>query len=188
MLTKPTTRAEAAHILSDIRAAKKAIFLANAAGIAKDPCNFYWKLVPRERELLDQAAAAFGKLNGWRRSSGFSLDRLAGLKESGNLEYPVRGIFDHSLFYKQRGSYAAVIGQPYPDKDFSCIDAAQEIADQLGLALHVPQIPTASIHLPGGTAFLLFTSRDHEIRWLPEMLRGVPSYCEVIRLRLRRVA
>jgi hypothetical protein len=172
-MTKPSST-----ILADIRAAKRAIFEANREGIAKNPCRFYWKLVPRERELQEQAVAAFGKLNGWRKSSGFGLDQLAGHKPSNYLEYPCRGIFDHALFYKIRGRPAAIVGQPYPGKRFACISAAMDIADRLGLALHIPRMTMASVHLPGGCAFLVFCRRDHQIKWLPEQFRGVPGYAE----------
>jgi hypothetical protein len=172
--------------LADICAAKHELFLANRAGMPNaDPCRYYLKIVPRELEMQEQAAAEFGKLNGWRKSSSaFGLGRIPGC----TMAYPHfgyrRDVFDHVLYFRKNRRPAALAVQPYTDAGLSCIDQAQEIADQLGLALHIPPAPKASIHLPGGTVFLVFTNRDHVIKWLPEMISGVDRAGRMQRYRI----
>jgi hypothetical protein len=170
MLTKPSSTP-----LADIVAAKKEIYEANKAGMpSADPCNFYWKLVPKERELQQQAFAAFAKLNGWSPNPArwFGLNQIAGCAE-GMTYHHRRDLFDHCLFARAHCRPAALIAQPYVDAGYTILDEAREIADRLGLALHVPPAPKASIHYVGGCVFLVFTSREHSIRWLPEMVSGV---------------
>jgi hypothetical protein len=163
--------------LADIIAAKREIYLANKAGMpSADPCRFYWKIAPRDLEAQVQAAKAFAKVNDWKVSrSGFSLRALAGRQHEPWSGQHACGLFDHMLYFKRHRRPGALVTQPYSGPGLSIIDEAQETADWLGLALHVPPAPKASIHYPGGTVFLVFTNRDHVIKWLPEMERGIPD-------------
>jgi hypothetical protein len=164
--------------LAAIIEAKHELFVANKAGMPhRDPCRFYWKLVPHELETQIQAAQAFAKINDWKAVSrgGFSLRALAGRQHEPWSGQHACGLFDHMLYFRKHRRPAALVTQPYSDAGLSVIDEAQEIADWLGLALHIPPAPKASIHYPGGTVFLVFTSKDHVIKWLPEQERGVPG-------------
>jgi hypothetical protein len=172
--TKPPATATP---LANILAAKRAVFLENKAGIP-NPVHFYHRLVPHEYEMQVQAAKAFAKINDWKVSQGgFSLRALAGCQpsEPWSGQIRCRDLFDHCLYFKKRRRPAALAIQPYPGAGYSCVDAAREIADWRGLALHVPPAPKSSFHNPGGCVLMVFTGREHEIRWLHEMERGVPG-------------
>jgi hypothetical protein len=183
MLTKPP-----ATPLANIIAAKHELFVANRDGMPhRDPCRFYWKLVPRELETQVQAVQAFAKINGWKVSRGsFGLRALAGCKpsEPWSGQIHCRNLFDHCLYFRKHRRPAALVAQPYPGEGYSRLDEAGEIADWLGLKLSVPPAPKASIHYPGGTVLMVFTARDHEIRWLPEMVSGVGRAHRLCRVRI----
>lgn len=162
-------------VLANIIAAKRAIYLENVAG-SQNPVHLYNVLVPYEYETQKLARQAFARINDWKISAnGFAIEALAGHRPNtrwSGQQYN-RPLFDHCLFFKRRGQPAAIAVQPYPDAIFSCIKEAQEIADWLELRLHVPPAPKASIHYPGGTAFLVFTRRNEQVVWLPEQVSGV---------------
>jgi hypothetical protein len=166
--------------LADIVAANRAIFLENRAG-RPDPCRYYWKIVPRLRESQEMAFASFAKLNGWspKPARWFRLSDIAGCTrpDPGDAEYLYdnhhHGLFDHVIYARAHRRPAAIIAQPYVDAAYGVIDAAGEIADRNGLAVHWPPALKASFHNVGGTAFLVFTAKDRVIKWLPEMISGV---------------
>jgi len=164
--------------LADIRATMTAL---HRDHLARTPSwRYRLNLVELLQQQKDEARREFARLNGWsaHRCSGFEPQQINGGEPQDCLEYLDRDIFDHAIFYRTRGACAAIVGQPYVDKSCRCLDDAADIADRLGLALHVPPVRMASIHLPGGCAFLVFTSREHEIRWLPEqMVAGVSGNC-----------
>jgi hypothetical protein len=58
----------------------------------------------------------------------------------------------------------AVVCQPYDDH----VAAAEAVAERLGLAVHVPPDPRASIWYPGVTQFIVFTRPGVEVKWLEE--------------------
>ena len=77
-------------------------------------------------------------------------------------------IFDHASYYRVPGLCAAIVGEPYND----CRTKAAALAAKLGLALHIPANPKASIWYPDATFFLVFTTREHVMRWLPEQVQS----------------
>jgi hypothetical protein len=177
------TRAPLQHAttLSDICAAQRAVFIDNQNGSPDQRQR--WRLIQHERDLQEQARAEFAKLNGWspRYASEFQLYQIA---DRAPMHWWDRNIFDHLLFFKAHKRPAAIIGRPYIDKNDRWFNQAAILADRLGLALHIPPVPMACIHRPGGCAFLVFTRHEHSIRWFPEQERGVPGYAEQ---RIKRV-
>jgi hypothetical protein len=79
----------------------------------------------------------------------------------------VGGVSDHDFLCREPVrpyQVSAVVCQPYNDH----LPEAHAAAERLGLALHVPADPTASIWNPGSTQFLVFTRPGVTVNWLPE--------------------
>ena len=81
-------------------------------------------------------------------------------------------LFDHVLRFKKGHKVYAIVAQPY-SKDFQIICKAQRRAIEIGKACHVPPHPWCSFHYPKWTQFLVFTTLDHQIEWLPEQISGL---------------
>jgi hypothetical protein len=137
----------------------------------------YWEqkaAYERYKAIQEEAANAFGRINGWRNS-----DRCCGPCDLGR---PSRrwwylhagGWLDHPLYYKvprqdgKRGWVnAAIVGQPY-DGAMSCAAGHLAVLIRAGYELHVPPEPFASIWNPGATFFLVLTLPGVVVNWLPE--------------------
>jgi hypothetical protein len=122
----------------------------------------------------DSAARRFASLNGWTfRSNGrpFGLREIALHGPRGTFHTKTT-IFDHTILMVRHRRPAAIVCQPY-SRDRACLAEAAALAELHDIALHVPPHVRASIHYPSWALFFVFTSRDHEIRWLPEQVVGI---------------
>jgi hypothetical protein len=106
-------------------------------------------------ELRTEAAALFGRLNGWTLT-----DRDVG--QDSTLTAP-------TLWYEQSGECSAIVRQPLRNASDA---AARELAEANGLVCHIPPRPCASFHFPRVTKFFVFTRPGHRIAWLPEQNGG----------------
>ena len=127
-------------------------------------------------DRLEKAArASFAKRNGWivAATATDAPKLLAKDKLSpGGFGWStyVGRVSDHDFVCREPGRggrVAAVVCQPYRD----CVAEARATAEQLGLVAHVPPDPTASIHYPGWTRFIVFTRPGVEVRWLDEQMK-----------------
>jgi hypothetical protein len=135
--------------------------------------RYHWNQKALTQAVMEKkwlAIAAFAEINGWEPTEHDFAPEQIGHRNSHwrSLDHQV---FDHCLFFRTKegakSKNAAIITQPY---NADAQGAAQHIAQELGLALHIPPNPQASIYWPGVTFFLAFTAPDIQIRWLPEML------------------
>jgi len=125
------------------------------------------------RELQAEAAYQFGRLNEWRTGPRIHPFRL---EDIGAFQVDDRcltgsSVLDHPIHFKEREISAAVAFQPYRDhqKHF------RELAAQHRLAVHIPPYPLASIYYPQAAFFVVLTTSEHPIRWLPEQILGIAS-------------
>jgi hypothetical protein len=58
----------------------------------------------------------------------------------------------------KRGWVNAIVGQPYNHSDYR---AELDALEHIGLAVHLPPDPTASIHFPGACRFIVVTLPAH---------------------------
>lgn len=112
------------------------------------------------RQLQVKAAIEFATINGWK------------LANSGRYAAGSSTIFDHVIRFKRDRKFCAMAAQPYA-KDFKSICKAQRHAVEIGKACHIPPCPWSSFHYPKWTQFMVFTSFDHRIEWLPEQISGL---------------
>jgi len=75
------------------------------------------------------------------------------------------GLFDHCVSFRANGRNAGVLAQPYNHVD---LDACQRWAAGLGLAVHIPPDPLASVHYPGWTYFVVVIKAGGAVNWLPD--------------------
>jgi hypothetical protein len=125
-------------------------------------------------KLHQEARAAFARLNGWVVvQSSSRWEHLIPRERRGQDKTPwgwghfVGGVSNHDFACREPESpnrITAVVCQPYNDH----VAEAGAAAERLGLAIHVPPDPRASIHYPGRTQFIVFTRPGVTVRWLPE--------------------
>lgn len=120
----------------------------------------------RAHKLKHAAAQEFARLNGWVTGGKiFTPESLVGKRPRVCHSMP-GGVFDHTLHCRAGRGNAAIISEPYAD----CRDQAAALAASLGIELHIPPNPRASIWAPGHAFFLCFTAPGHAIQWLPEQM------------------
>lgn len=127
-------------------------------------------------KLQEAAKKAFAAANGWAVMSTANWARkLIPPNKRGDDEwwwewgyYVGQVISDHNFVCKVIGTMrvSAVICQPYHD----CLEEAKAAAERLGLAVHTPPNPRASIWNPGWTRFYVFTRPGVEVHWLKEQV------------------
>ena len=127
----------------------------------------------------DAAAHAFAHLNGWKLKAGapFNLSHIglsihARLVPDYGRHRQDRRLLDHPLWFTAARRCVAAVGQPYDWEDDE-IEECRAHLSGLGLALHIPPDPFASIHYPGNTLFLVVTQPGVDVRWLPEQAGGI---------------
>jgi hypothetical protein len=142
-------------------------------------CRENWNAVLRLKRLVGHV---FGELNGWHTGDDvrdFNIEDIG--KRSGSFARLDGDIFDHCIWYRANAKCAAIVAQPY--KSFNPYNPADEadarnLAARLGLALHVPPHPLASIWYPNVCVFWVFTTPEHQIVWLPEQINGIAKQSE----------
>lgn len=147
---------------------------ADADPIVRRSCS--WKQQQLHRQISQakaEAEEAFAALNGWKADghSYFHPDAIGRrnrkpLYSEHELGLPDDSrLFDHCINFRADGRNAAVLAQPYGHVD---LDACQRWAARLGLAVHLPPDPLASIHYPGWTYFVVITKAGVTVKWLPD--------------------
>lgn len=123
----------------------------------------------RERCKLSLfAKQEFARLNGWKiTDDAFSPDKIG---TYGDVHYRRDGIFDHCLYFRERGRAAAIANQPYGHVTEA---AARAVGTSYGLATHIAPSPRTSIYYPGVCKFIVYTRQGVTVRWLPEQVFGL---------------
>lgn len=126
-------------------------------------------------KLQDKAKKAFAAVNGWSAASTANWARKLIPPDKRDGEwwwewgyYVGQVISDHNFVCKEMGTnrVTAVVCQPYHD----CLEEAKVAAERLGLEVHTPPDPRASIWYPGHTRFYVFTRPGVTVRWLKEQV------------------
>lgn len=120
-------------------------------------------------------AAAFGDINGWEiTSDSFTPDSIGFEDGYWNFDayWRSHGWMDDPLYFKEKrtGRCIAIVGQPYARSVDSHLPELNALTERHGLCWHVPPNPTASIRQPGQTLFIIVTSPDTKVNWLPEQM------------------
>jgi hypothetical protein len=134
-------------------------------------------LYSSRRDLEDEAAIAFGKLNGWTFLPHYHFN-----PEDINKKYSRRrrlhqprysqidnyyGIIDHGIYYKRKSKPIAIVAQPYNLCD-PIEKMTESFNDLYALDVYVPPDPKASFWFPGGTFFVVLAAPNTDVKWLPE--------------------
>ena len=128
-----------------------------------------------DREEWEELIREWGELNELKLSMApFGPRKLAGAGKPDDTStlWPGR---DHESYFRRDRRRAAIVTEPYDSEGIR--QAVLDYISPLGLVLHVPPEPRASLWYPGYTLFLVITKPDFgDIRWLPEQLEfdGVP--------------
>jgi hypothetical protein len=134
-------------------------YIINRISNAKSGSNEQW-------QWQEIAKREFAAINNWTVARPFPPEKIGRRGSDDYCKSLTRNIFDYCLFFKSGSVNAAIVSQPYPSS--GRIDDAKSLAARLGLALYMPPAnPFASIYA-NGTLFLIFTSRNTVVRWLPE--------------------
>lgn len=147
------------------------------------------RLRPKQEEVWRQGLAirrevaeAFAQLNGWRKSSGFSVSALRKQRkgpgwttreicdESVNCDY-----LDHPEYFRADGRPISIIAHNYthhrhasriPDPEV--MECCRRWAELNGLVAHFPSGRNASWYNPGWTQLVCYTLPGINVLWLPE--------------------
>jgi hypothetical protein len=179
------------HIIHEInealQGARRSERTASAPGLTPDERRRRQRILDVEgtkaRRLQCEAAALFGRLNGWARAkTSFTPEALGRVHATWNCRDPGLGTgwMDHAIHYrapvqgKRMGRNVAIVGQPYGaldgDRHNQELDAC---ATRYGLRWHAAPMPYASFWFPSATLFVVMTLPDIKVRWLPEQLTTV---------------
>ena len=121
-------------------------------------------------ELQERAAKKFAELNGWRLlRTTFKVTDIGGAR-TGHADIYHARLLDHGLYFRKAGDCIAIAAQIYDLKvNLPHIEA---LAKGLGLCVQMPPQVFASIHNPGGAAFVVVTEPGIKVRWLSEQISG----------------
>jgi hypothetical protein len=127
--------------------------------------------------LQDSACERLAALNGWWTSPykvrPFTPADIG--KRSGEYHGDRWWCLDHVRYFRAGGRCAALLTEPYEQHDengLTITEQAQVLAEQCGVACHVPPHPRASFWYPGYAIAIVFTAPGHLMRWLPEQIEG----------------
>jgi hypothetical protein len=124
---------------------------------------------PGTQRQWDDMLTRWSHMNHFVRTpTQFSLCALAEGRGIGGRQllhqWPAR---DHETYYHWKRHTVAIVTEPYLGSGLADLVKLVEI---LGLEMHTPPNPLASLWYPGSTAFCVITRRDWQVRWLPEQL------------------
>ncbi len=137
----------------------------------------YWRM-SKSRQIHEDHALLleeFASLNRVKPGAEFDLEALrrGSLRALSwhTIDWPG---CDHPSFLKRDKRAAMIVSEPY---DLYMVEKTRAEAERLGLTLHMPPNPQASLYWPSWTYFVVLTRPDFgEVRWLPEQTKFPRSW------------